>query len=319
MSTTAPTPAPAPAPVSAFSFKSLALLLDSIKFAHSIFALPFALLAMIVAAQGLPPARTIVLIVLCMISARSAAMAFNRFMDRGIDAENPRTRTRPTVTGAVSLPFMAAFTLISGALFCVFAAQFNRACLVLALPVLAILLGYSLAKRFTSLCHFWLGLALGLAPLGAHLAVRGDLSPLAGLGQHWGFTYEYFPILLGVTVLLWVSGFDLIYACQDYTIDLADPRLHSMPKQIGIRNALILSAVLHVLAVALLIGCGVYAAMGAWYYGSVVLVAGLLLYEHWIVRPTDLSRVNVAFFTINGCVSLLLFAAVFVERVLLVK
>ncbi len=312
-------PATVPAHPAAFSFKSLSLLLDSIKFAHSIFALPFALLAMIVAAQGLPGTRTLVLIVLCMISARSAAMAFNRFMDRDIDAENPRTRTRPTVTGAVSMPFMAAFTLISGALFCLFAAQFNHICFVLALPVLAILLGYSLAKRFTCLCHFWLGLALGLAPLGAHLAVRGDLAPLAGLGQRWGLSLELFPILLSATVLLWVSGFDLIYACQDYAVDLADPRLHSMPKEIGIRNSLILSAVLHVLAVALLAACGIYAAMGAWYFGSVVLVAGLLLYEHWIVRPNDLSRVNVAFFTINGCVSLLLFAAVFVERVLLVK
>jgi 4-hydroxybenzoate polyprenyltransferase len=308
--------APAVQP-SAFSFKSLALLLDSIKFAHSIFALPFALLAMIVAAQGLPSARTVVLIVLCMITARSAAMAFNRLTDRGLDAQNPRTRSRPTVTGAVSPRFMIAFTLGCSALFWIFASQFNQVCFVLALPVLAILLGYSLAKRFTPFCHFWLGLALGLAPLGAHLAVRGELAPLPGLAQRWGLSTEVFPLLLSATVLLWVSGFDLIYACQDYAIDVADPRLHSMPKSIGIRNSLILSAVLHVVAVLLLIACGVYAAMGVWYFSAVVAVAALLFYEHWIVSPTDLSRVNVAFFTINGMVSLLLFAAVFVERVLL--
>lgn len=302
---------------SAFSLRSLALLLDSIKFAHSIFALPFALLAMIVAAGGLPSVGTIALIVLCMVSARSAAMAFNRLTDREIDANNPRTRQRPTVTGAVSRRFMIAFTVCCGLVFWVAAGQFNRLCFYLALPVLAILLGYSLAKRFTALCHFWLGFCLGLAPLGAHLAIRGDLAPLPGLAQRWGNSLELFPLLLGATVLLWVSGFDLIYACQDYDIDAADPRLHSTPKKIGIRNSLILSALLHLVAIALLVGCGAYAGMGIWYYSAVVAVAALLSYEHWIVRPGDLSRVNVAFFTINGIVSLLLFAAVFMERVVL--
>jgi 4-hydroxybenzoate polyprenyltransferase len=188
-------------------------------------------------------------------------------------------------------------------------------CFIAALPVLAILMGYSLAKRFTALCHFWLGLALGLAPVAAHLAVRGDLAPLAGLGLRWNLPFELFPILLGVTVLLWVSGFDLIYACQDFGHDSGDARLHSMPKLIGIRASLVLSAVLHVLAVALFVGLGFYGAMGVWYFAAVAAVAALLFYEHWIVRPDDLSRVNVAFFTVNGLVSLLLFAAVFVERV----
>ena len=301
----------------ALSLRSLWLLLDSIKFAHSIFALPFALLAMIVAAEGWPPVRTVALIVVCMVSARSAAMAFNRLTDREIDAQNPRTRQRPTVTGAVSIKFMAAFTVLCALVFCVAAAAFNRVCLYLAIPVLAILLGYSLAKRFTALCHFWLGLSLGLAPLGAHLAVRGDLAPLPGLAQRFGLSFEIFPLLLSATVLLWVSGFDLIYACQDYETDVKDPRLHSMPKRVGIRNTLILSALLHALAVALLAFCGVYAAMGVWYFAAVIAVAALLLYEHWIVRPSDLSRINVAFFTINGVVSLLLFAAVFLERVIL--
>ena len=298
-------------------FARLSLLLDSIKFAHSIFALPFALLAMIVAAQGWPSARIAGLILVAMISARSAAMAFNRYVDRGIDAGNPRTKTRPTVTGAVPPGFLVGFIGVCCAIFAAAAYALNPVCFYCAPGVLIILLGYSLTKRFTSLCHFWLGLSLGLAPVGAHLAVRGNLEALPGLAQRWGFGVEYFPILLGVTVLLWVSGFDLIYACQDYESDRNDPRLHSTPKKIGIRNTLILSAFLHVIAVALLAATGYYAALGAWWYLAVLIVAALLAYEHWIVRPADLSRVNVAFFTINGVVSLLLFAAVFIERVLL--
>jgi 4-hydroxybenzoate polyprenyltransferase len=252
-----------------------------------------------------------------MVSARSAAMAFNRWTDRELDSQNPRTRSRPTVTGAISPGFLVAFTIACAIIFFGAAGLLNRTCLLLSAPVLAILLGYSYSKRFTFLCHFWLGLALGLAPLGAHLAVRGNLEALPQLAMNWGLSFEAFPILLGLTVLLWVSGFDLIYACQDYGVDSADARLHSMPKSIGIRNTLILSALLHLCAIALLIACGIYAGMGVWYYLSVAAVSALLFYEHWIVRPSDLSRVNVAFFTINGLVSLLLFAAVFVERVLL--
>lgn len=298
-------------------FRRLSLLLDSIKFAHSIFALPFALMAMIVAAQGWPPWRVAGLIVACMVSARSAAMAFNRLADRSFDAGNRRTQTRPTVTGAVSPGFLAAFIVACAGVFWAATWFLNTLCFVLALPVLAILLGYSYAKRFTSLCHFWLGLSLGLAPLGAHLAVRGNLEALPELGARWGLGVELFPLLLLLIVLFWVAGFDLIYACQDYDVDRADPRLHSMPKSIGIRNTLILSAALHALAAALMFGTGIYAGMGVWYYAAVCAVCALLAYEHWIVRPGDLSRVNVAFFTINGAVSLLLFAAVLVERVLL--
>ncbi|HYF51563.1 MAG TPA: 4-hydroxybenzoate octaprenyltransferase [Planctomycetota bacterium] len=295
----------------------LSIVLDSIKFAHSIFALPFALLAMIVAAGGLPPPLVIALIVVCMVAGRSAAMAFNRLADRDIDATNPRTKTRPSVTGAVSPKFLLGFILVCAAIFVAAAGALNTVCLILALPVLAILLGYSLSKRFTPLCHFWLGLSLGLAPLGAHLAVRGDLQPIVGLAERWGFSFELFPILLGATVLCWVAGFDLIYACQDYEIDLKDPRVRSLPKSIGVANALRVSSLLHFIAVALLIACGIYASMGIWYYVAVALVSALLVYEHWIVSPTDLSRVNVAFFTINGVVSLLLFAAVLIERVII--
>lgn len=294
----------------------LSLLLDSIKFAHSIFALPFALVAMVVAADGWPSWRVAGLIVLCMVAARSAAMTFNRLADRKFDSENPRAKSRPSVTGALSPGFMTGFLLICCALFFAGAYLLNPLCFLLALPVLAILLGYSLSKRFTALCHFWLGLALGLAPVAAHLAVRGDLQPLPALAARWNLSFEAFPILLGATVLCWVSGFDLIYACQDYDVDNRDPRLHSTPKAIGIRNSLILSAVLHLLAFGLLLLTGTYAGMGTWYFVACVLIGALLVYEHWIVRPNDLSRVNVAFFTINGAVSLLLFLAVLVERVL---
>ncbi|HEY3324205.1 MAG TPA: UbiA-like polyprenyltransferase [Planctomycetota bacterium] len=295
--------------------KKVALLLDSIKFAHSLFALPFALSAMVVAARGWPEWKTFGLILLCMVSARSAAMAFNRLADRQIDARNPRTQNRPTVTGAVSPAALMVFLVVSAVVFVSATAFLNRTCFVFALPVLAILLGYSLSKRFTSLCHFWLGLSLGLAPLGAHLAVKGNLAPLPGLGLRWGLSFELFPLLLLAAVLCWVAGFDLIYACPDYKVDSADPDLHSMPKRIGIRGALRLSAVLHALAALLLFAAGYYAGMGTLYCLSVVVSSALLVYEHWIVSPNDLSRVNVAFFTVNGLVSLLLFAAVFVEWV----
>jgi len=298
--------------------RRLSLLLESIRFAHSVFALPFALVAMVVAADGGGLAwRTVGLIVLCMVSARSAAMAFNRWADRDSDAANPRTQARPTVTGAVSPRFLLVFTMSCAAVFWGAAWLLNPVCFACAPAVLALLLGYSLSKRFTSLCHFWLGLALGLAPVGAHLAVRGDFAPLQGLGQRWGLPVELFPLLLGLVVLLWTAGFDLIYACQDYAVDMADPRAHSLPKTLGIRNALVLSAALHLVSAALLVVVGLYAGLGVWYYLAVAAVSALLVYEHWIVRPGDLSRVNVAFFTVNGVVSVLLFVAVFVERVVL--
>lgn len=297
--------------------KRLALVLDSIKIAHSVFALPFALVAMLVAAGGWPTWKTFGLIVFCMVTARSAAMAFNRLADRELDAQNPRTANRPSVTGAISPMYLKGFVLANALLFWGATWFLNPVCFWAAPGVLVILLGYSLSKRFTSLCHFWLGLSLGLAPVGAHLAVTGDLEPITGLAGRWGWPFEAFPILLCIAVTLWTAGFDLIYACQDHDVDRRDPRLHSMPKSIGITGTLVLSAVLHVLTVLLLIGIGIYADMGVWYYSALAGVAGLLVYEHWIVRPDDLSRVNVAFFTLNGAVGLVLFCAVLIERVLL--
>lgn len=297
--------------------RRLSLLFETIKFAHSVFALPFALLAMIVAAGGWPPWRIFLLILACMVSARSAAMAFNRWVDRESDAANPRTRQRPTATGLVSSGFLLSFVALCCAVFCICAWLLNWFCLACAAPVLGLLLGYSYAKRFTSLCHFWLGLSLGLAPAGAHVAVRGGVWPLPGLGLRWGLPLELFPVVLGVAVLLWVAGFDLIYACQDYAVDMADPGAHSLAKKLGVRRALRVSSALHLLAAVLLGLAGVYAGLGPWYYVAFGLVSALLLYEHWIVSADDLSRVNTAFFTLNGAVSLLLFVAVLVERVVL--
>jgi 4-hydroxybenzoate polyprenyltransferase len=297
--------------------RRLGLVLDSIKIAHSVFALPFALVAMLVAAGGWPEWPTVGLIVACMVTARSAAMAFNRWADREFDAANPRTQSRPTVTGALSPRFLLAFVAVCVALFLWAAWALNRTCFVLAFPALGVLLGYSYTKRFTSLSHFWLGFALGLAPVGAHLAVRGDLRSMPGLGEHWGLPFEVFPLLLCAAVTLWTAGFDLIYACQDLEVDRGDARLHSLPKKLGIVAALRLSTALHVAAALLLLAAGLYAGLGAWYFGALAAVTGLLMYEHHIVRPDDLSRVNTAFFTLNGAVSLLLFAAVFIERALL--
>jgi len=294
--------------------KRLLVVFDAIKIAHSVFALPFALAAMLVAAGGWPSWRVVGLIVLCMVAARSAAMAFNRWADRKIDARNPRTQNRPSVSGALSPGFLLGFVIVSSLVFVGGAWLLNHTCFLLAIPTLAVLLGYSYAKRFTSLSHFWLGLALGLAPIGAHLAVLGNLEPLAGLGVRHGTGIEWFPVLLGFSVLLWTAGFDLIYACQDYEVDRADAKLHSLPKALGIRGALWCSAILHVLCVGLLVLAGWYAGLGIWYFGALTLTAALLTYEHWIVRPDDLSRVNVAFFTLNGSVSLLIFAAVIVEK-----
>jgi len=297
--------------------RRLALILETIKFPPSVFALPFALIALLVASGGRPSWRTLGLVIVCMVAARSAAMAFNRWVDRESDAANPRTSLRPTATGLVSAGFLLFFVAACCAVFCIVAWLLNWFCLACAVPVLVMLLGYSYSKRFTSLCHFWLGLSLGLAPAGAHAAVRGDAWPLPGLGLRWGVPLELFPVLLGVAVLLWAAGFDLIYACQDYAVDLREPRAHSLAKKLGVRRALRLSSVLHFLTAVLLALAGVYAGLGAWYYAAFALVSALLLYEHWIISADDLSRVNTAFFTLNGAVSVLLFVAVWLERVVL--
>jgi 4-hydroxybenzoate polyprenyltransferase len=266
-----------------------------VRFSHTLFALPFALLGAALAAHrpdgwsGRP--RDWLGILLCMATARTAAMAFNRWADREIDAKNPRTAGRHIPAGLLSARAVVGFTLISSAAFVASTLLFlpNRWPLILALPVLLWLLGYSYAKRFTSLAHFWLGFALMLSPVAAWIALRGDLA--------WP------PVLLGLAVLFWVAGFDIIYACQDAAFD-REAGLHSVPGRLGIAGALRLAAGCHALTVVALVALGLAYPLGAIYFSGVVAVALLLIYEHAIVRPDDLTRVNVAFFQVNVVISM---------------
>ena len=274
-------------------------LLGMIRFSHTLFALPFALLGAALAAKG-PEGwrgrwRDWLGILVCMAMARSAAMAFNRLADRRIDALNPRTATRHLPSGRLSTATVAVFTVATSAGFVAATLLFlpNRWPVILAGPVLLWLLGYSFAKRFTSLAHFWLGFALALAPMAAWIALRGDLA--------WP------PALLGLAVLLWVSGFDMIYACQDADFDRAQG-LHSVPARLGVRGALRLAAGCHAAMVAALVGLGLVYPMGMIYFIGIGVVAILLVYEHAIVRPDDLTRVNVAFFQVNVGISMGLLA-----------
>lgn len=267
-----------------------------VKFGHSVFALPFALASAWLAAGGVPAARVLALIVLCAVSARTAAMAFNRWLDRRIDAANPRTAARELPRGVLSASAVLALTCVASALFVLGAFALNPLCGRLAPPVLVVLLGYSAFKRFSAAAHFVLGLALACAPLGAWVAVRGDLE--GDLAP---------PLLLALAVLTWVAGFDLIYACQDVDFDRR-AGLHSIPARLGVARALALSSVLHGLTFAALVLFARRAELG-WVFGLALLVAGVLLvWQHRIVSPRDLSRANVAFFTLNGWVSLGLFA-----------
>jgi 4-hydroxybenzoate polyprenyltransferase len=272
-------------------------LLGLVRFSHTIFALPFALLAAALAARGGAHvrARDWAGLLLCMVTARSAAMAFNRLADRSLDASNPRTATRHLPAGRLSAVTVAAFCAACAAGFVLSTLLFlpNRWPLVLSVPVLAWLCGYSYAKRFTSLAHVWLGSALMLAPIAAWVALRGDL--------RWP------PVWLGLAVLFWVSGFDVIYACQDVAFDRAHG-LFSLPARLGVRDALRAAAGFHVVMVLCLVGLGVSAPMGHVYFAGVAAIAALLVYEHALVRPDDLSRVNTAFFHVNAVVSLGLLA-----------
>lgn len=273
---------------------SLRSTLAMIRFSHSVFALPFALFALFLASGGWPSPGVLAWVIVAMVAARSAAMTFNRIVDRRFDADNPRTASRQLVTGELSVRFAWTFTILASLVFVVAASQLNETALWLSPIVLVVLFGYSLLKRFTSLAHFGVGLALGLSPLGAWVAGAGGL-----VGD------LRIPVAMGCGVLLWVAGFDVIYACQD---EKADRRLglHSLPARWGTARALGLAAGLHALCVAAFAAVGMLAGLGPVYLVAVALVAGLLLWEHRLVRPDDLRRVNLAFFTLNGVVSVVL-------------
>lgn len=272
-----------------------------VAFSHSVFALPFALIAAWVAASGAPSARTALLVVLCAVAARTAAMAFNRLVDRELDASNPRTRERELPRGALSVGGVRVLVAGASAAFVVGAFALNPLAGRLSPLVLVVLLGYSYTKRFTSAAHLVLGLALGLAPLGAWIAVRGDFA-----GD------LLVPLSLAAAVLTWVAGFDLIYACQDAEFD-ARAGLHSIPARHGVARALGLSSLLHLLTVGLLAFFGWRARLGGGFGAALALASVLLVWQHRIVAPDDLSRVDRAFFTLNGWVGLCLFAGTLVD------
>jgi 4-hydroxybenzoate polyprenyltransferase len=291
-------------------FRRARLFLELIRFSHTVFALPFALLSAVLAWQSPGAAfrwTDLVGIVLCMVFARSAAMAFNRLADRHFDAENPRTAGRHLPAGLLSVPAVAAFLLLcvvgffASTLLFLLADPPNWWPLYLAGPVLLFIGAYSLTKRFTALAHFWLGASLMLAPLAAWIAIRGptDLAP---------------PVILGLAVLFWVSGFDILYACQDVDVDRR-LGLRSIPAAMGVPAALRVVAGCHALTATLLVALYFVAApvLGAVYLvgGGAVIV--LLAYEHWLVRPDDLSRVNRAFFQVNGVISVGLFLLVLLQ------
>ncbi|CAH1002004.1 4-hydroxybenzoate octaprenyltransferase [Neolewinella maritima] len=269
--------------------------LSLVKFSHTVFALPFALLGFFLAtlADGVVSGRKLLLVIACMVFARSAAMGFNRYLDRDIDGKNSRTAVREIPAGTISARAALLFVILNGAAFVGAAALLNPLCLALSPVALLVILGYSYTKRFTYLCHFVLGLGLALAPVGAYLAVTA----------HWALL----PLLYGLVVLLWVAGFDIIYALQDEEFDRGEA-LYSIPVQLGTVNALRLGRLLHlccaaVLTYALYLQLQLYPEFGWLTVVGGVLFLCLLAYQHSLVRPGDLSRVDLAFFTTNGVAS----------------
>ena len=274
-------------------------ILELIRFSHMIFALPFALLSAALAwfhPGSLFRWLDLAGILLCMIFARSAAMAFNRLVDRDIDAANPRTENRHIPAGLLSAKAVAVFTIVCSAAFVASTLIFlpKRLPIILAVPVLLFLLGYSYAKRFTSLCHYWLSAALMLSPIAAWIAVRDE--------------FALPPTLLAAVVFFWVGGFDIIYACQDTDFDKGK-RLHSVPARFGIPAALRIAMVSHLLTIVSLVGLWYLTDLGTIFLVGVLLVSGLLIYEHSLVRPDNLAKVNIAFFNVNALISFGLFLA----------
>ena len=264
-----------------------------IKFEHTVFALPFAVMSAFIAADGLPSLAKFGWILVAMVGARSCAMAFNRLADAEFDSINPRTATRAIPAGLITKGAVWVFTIVSAGLLVLAAWRLNPLAFALSPVALAVIMGYSYTKRFTALSHFWLGLSLSISPVGAWIAIQGS--------------FALPPIILCLVVLLWTAGFDIIYACQDVNFDRKHG-LRSIPAKLGIRWALWLSSALHVVAVLLLLSIPLLVELGTFYYIGVGIVVLIFIYEHAIVKPTDLSRVNLAFFTLNGMISLVLMA-----------
>jgi len=276
-------------------------LLDMIKFEHTVFALPFAYLGMVLGARGLPTVSAFFWITCAMVGARSYAMGLNRLFDRHIDKKNPRTAGWALPSGRVRMGEAVALVLISLALFCTAVFMLPPLCRSLWPVVIVPMTFYSLMKRVTWLCHFVLGLCLGLAPLGSWVGTTGELPP-AGIA------------VLGLGVLCWTAGFDILYSCQDYGFD-KEQGLHSVPVRFGIQKALLFTKALHAATVALFAVAGASFSLGPFFYAGIAAAACFLWYENHIVRPGDLSRINISFFTVNGFVSIFIFIFTFISVV----
>jgi len=284
-----------------------------IKFSHTLFALPFAMIGFFLGMLG---TRTItaypavsnqelfirlILVLICMITARSAAMAFNRYLDRHFDAKNPRTAIREIPAGIIAPEIALRFVIVCCLLFMVSCWFINRLCFFLSPVALFVILFYSYTKRFTALCHLVLGIGLSLAPIGAFLAVTGR--------------FEILPLIFSGAVICWVSGFDIIYAMQDEEFDRSE-KLFSIPTAFGKKQALRISVFLHILSAFFVITAGLYGGFGYWYWMGMLLFAGMLIYQHTLVKPQDLTRVNLAFMTANGIASVLFALFVITDMVI---
>ncbi|NUO09305.1 MAG: UbiA family prenyltransferase [Candidatus Brocadia sp.] len=268
--------------------KKITSILDLIKFSHTIFSFPFAVMSAFLAAGGMPGLKQLLLILAALITARSAAMSFNRLVDTSYDIHNPRTAYRVELQKKIGTGSVWVFTILCVILFVFCAWLLNRLAFFMSPLAILIIFGYSYTKRFTHFSHFVLGLALGLSPIGAWVGIQGTLTAT--------------PFLLGLAVVLWTAGFDIIYACQDLEHDIKSG-LYSIPKKLGIKRALILSAVLHLFMIVVLLAVSRYTDLGIMYTIGVCIVAALLVYEHALVKPKDLSKISTAFFTVNGIIS----------------
>ena len=274
------------------AFNKTKVFLDMIRFEHTIFALPFAFVGALLVEKQVPAGSDMVWITLAMVGARTAAMSLNRLIDRHIDAQNPRTATRALPRGLLSAREVWVYTLLSFALLLFAAYQLSPLAFMLSPIAVAVLSLYSFTKRFTWTCHLFLGLALGLDPVGAWVAIanRVDLA----------------PVVLGLGVLFWVAGFDIIYACDDFNFDRAYG-IHSIPARFGMAKALTISTLLHVLAPGLFLATGIMLQMGILYFAGLAIAVSLLWYQHRLISPQDLSRAGVAFFNLNGMLSVVMF------------
>lgn len=276
-------------------------ILKLIKFSHTIFSLPFAVMSAFIGAEGMPGIRQLLLILCALVAARSCAMSFNRLVDAGYDIDNPRTSYRIQLQGIIGKVNLWFFTVSCTLLFIVFAGMLNRLCLYISPLALLIIFGYSYTKRFTNLSHLVLGLSLALSPIGAWIGVTGEI--------------DIAPFILALAVLLWTAGFDIIYACQDLQHDIK-AGLYSIPKKMGIKNSLILSSILHFLMVIVLFLFMYFAKLNFVYFGGVCFVSIMLVYEHSLIKPHDLSKISLAFFTVNGIISMILMVATLVDVVI---